>query len=178
MKKMNKTQPTRKKVELAGRVVTKEGKLAIRLNSLPLYEHFLKANTKPGDYISLQLSSKRPKRSTSQNNFFHLYLSLVGKASGHTIEELKAWVKGKILTAGITEVFGDKVRVVKSTTDLNISEFAEMMERIAELTDVPIPDPEPFNLPLTHDEYGKLKAKQEKDYEAMKVSKDSGLVDL
>jgi len=83
------------------------------------------------------------------------------------MKELKAWVKGKFLSEGITEVYGDKVRVVKSTADLNISEFMELLERIEEETKIPLPKTDPFNKVLTPAEYDTLKANQKKVYERL-----------
>lgn len=114
------------------------------------------------------ITAKRPKRSANQNSFFFVYLDLISLSCGHTVEELHRWVKDKILGKGITEVFGTEVRMVGETSDLNISEFCEMMNRVHEETDIPLPDPEPFNLPMTLDEYGELKINQSIKYSQMK----------
>ncbi len=169
--------PTHHKINLAGKVVRnpdfeKDGQeMKITLLAPQLYRHFIKTYCKIGDDISMVVENKKPKRTESQNNFYHVYLSLIALSSGHTIQELKQWVKGRILSKGITEVFGDKVRMTESSADLNTSEFIEMMERIKELTGIPIPDPEPFNLPMTWDEHGKLVEKQKATYTKLKAKK-------
>ena len=165
---MSKTYPTRKSVPLLGKVVKVGEELKTKLNAPQLLQHFLRSHTKEGDIISIIVTAKRPKRSQSQNNFFFMYLDLVSLSCGHTVEELHKWVKQEILGQGITEVFGEKVRMVGETSNLNISEFVEMMNRAEELTGIPIPDPEPFNLPMTLDEYGKLKINQNIKYQSMK----------
>jgi hypothetical protein len=169
--KKDKSHPSHKKINLGGKVAEKiiDGRSfrTILWNSPALYQHFLKEECKIGDDISAGLTSGRPKRTTSQNDFYHLYLSLISKSSGHSLIELKAWVRGKILAVGITEVFGDKTRVTKSSADLNISEFCEMMNKIQDITTIPIPDPAPFKLPLTWDEYGHLKAIQDEKYKKL-----------
>ena len=167
LNKTTKYSPSHKKVALAGKVVERDGNLHISLNSPPLYAHFLKTYTKPGDYISMIVIAKKPKRSESQNNFYHLYLSLVSLSSGHTMDELKAWVREEILSEGVSEVYGDKVHIAKSSADLNMSEFVEMMNTVEERTGIPIPDPGPFNMPLSLDEYGHLKIIQKEHYETL-----------
>jgi len=166
--KKKKVYPTNKSVHLLGKVANHEGKLKVKLNGPQYLDHFLKNHTKVGDDVLMVVTAKRPKRSASQNNFFFVYLDLISLSCGHSIEELHKWVNGYILGQGITEVFGQKVRMVGSTSDLNISEFCEMMNRIFEETDIPIPDPEPFNLPLTYNEFGKLKLDQQIQYKKMK----------
>jgi hypothetical protein len=170
---MTKYHPAHKSINLAGKVIVRLGDdkadRTIAFNSISLYQHFLKQECKVGDDIFVILTSQRPKRTESQNNFFHLYLSLIGKSSGYSIKELKCWVKGKILSKGITEVFGDKTRIVDDTSNLNISEFCEMMNRIQEITEIPIPDPAPFNLPITWNEYGQLKKIQTEKYSKLKA---------
>ena len=104
----------------------------------------------------------------NQNSFFFVYLDLISLSCGHNVQDLHRWVNGKILGEGITEVFGDKVRQVGSTSNLNISEFCEMMNRLFEATEIPIPDPGPFLLPMSLDEYGALKINQEINYSNMK----------
>jgi len=166
--KRKKTYPSNKSVHLLGRVVSNDGKLKVKLNGPQYLDHFLKTHTKVGDIILMVVTAKRPKRSQSQNNFLFVYLDLISLSCGHSVEDLHRWVNGYILGQGITEVFGLKVRVVGSTSGLNISEFCEMINRIFEETDIPIPDPGPFNLPLTYDEYGKLKLAQQALYRKMK----------
>jgi len=166
--KKKKVYPSNKSVHLLGRVASHEGKLKVKLNGPQYLDHFLKMHTKVGDDVLMVVTAKRPKRSQAQNNFFFVYLDLISLSCGHSVEELHRWVNGFILGQGITEVFGQKVRMVGSTSGLNISEFCEMMNRIFEETDIPIPDPGPFNLPLTYDEFGKLKLKQEATYRKMK----------
>lgn len=164
----SKTYPTNKKIQLAGIVVEKAGKLKGRLFSPEMLDHFYQTHCHEGDHISIEVKNRRPKRSVAQNSFYHVYLSLIEFSSGFTMNELKAWVREHILGKGITEVFGDKTRVVGSSADLNISEFVEMMNTIHERTDIPVPDPTAFGLPMTLDEYGKLKDKQKETYKAMK----------
>lgn len=166
-----KYRPSHKKINLTGKVVMKDGKLATTLTSQPLYHHFLQTYCKVGDDISVEFKTKRPTRSQSQNNFYHLYLDLISLSSGHSMKELKAWVRETILGKGVTEVFGENVRVVGSSADLNTSEFVEMMNTIFDKTEIPIPDPTPFNIPLTYDEYGRLKKKQKEEYEEMECKK-------
>lgn len=170
---MARTSPSHKKINLVGKVAEKEfeGKTVrvISFNSFLMYQHFLKEECKVGDDIFVELTSQRPKRSLAQNSFFHVYLGLIGKSSGYTIKELKCWVKEHILDKGITEVFNDETMIVDDTSELNIPEFIEMMNRIQEETEIPIPDPKPFGLALTFDEYGKLKKAQDEKYSQMKA---------
>lgn len=166
--KTKKTYPTNKNIHLLGKVVLVDQKLKVKLNGPQYLDHFLKTHTKIGDDVLMVVTSKRPKRSQSQNNFLFVYLDLISLSCGHTVEELHRWVNGYILGQGITEVFGTKVRMVGSTSGLNISEFCEMINRIHEETAIPIPDPEPFNLPLTYDEFGKLRLDQREAYRKMK----------
>lgn len=166
--KKKKVYPTNKSVHLLGKVVTNEGKPKVKLNGPQYLDHFLKMHTKIGDDVLMVVTAKRPKRSASQNNFFFVYLDLISLSCGHSVEDIHRWVNGYILGQGITEVFGQKVRMVGSTSGLNISEFCEMMNRIFEETEIPIPDPGPFNLPLTYDEFGKLRLDQREVYRKMK----------
>ncbi len=131
---------------------------------------WLKNNAKPGDEASMRIELRRPKRTLLQNAFYWVYIDLVSLSSGHTTDEIHTWAKGAFLSQGITEVFGHKVRKVKSTTDLNRSEFCEYMDRIEEATGVPIPDPEPF-LGLTWDEYREKKRVQRSNYQKIKAKK-------
>ncbi len=151
--------------------IIKEGEQPRLIVKADKYMRFwLKNNAKPGDEGSMRIELRRPKRTALQNAFYWVYLDLIAISSGHTTDELHLWAKGAFLTTGITEVFGHKVRKVKSTTDLNRSEFVEYMSQIEEATGVPIPDPEPF-LGLTWDEYREKKQVQRQKYKNIKSKK-------
>lgn len=170
-----KSIPTHKKESFSIKIfeVEQDGQkvLVARVQAEKFYRHFMKTYAKVGMEGTLTLELKKPKRSVAQNNFYWVYMDLVSLSSGHTPQELHIWAKGKFLSKGITEIFGDKVRKVDSTTDLNRNEFGEFMARIELATGIPIPDPEPFNIGLTMDEYRRLKLDQQLKYEDMKANK-------
>lgn len=160
-----KSQPSYPEINLGGKVVIGQNEVrTIQWNSPKMLRWFLNEKAKVGDDVSVKIVVKRPKRTDEQNSFLHVYLDLISIPSGHTMDELKAWYKSAFLSQGISEVFGHQTRVVDSSADLNISEFCELMNKIEEATGIPIPDPSHFNLPLTHDEFGKLKLKQKEVY--------------
>lgn len=166
--KKEKSIPSYKKVKLAGKFVMKDGKLIKQYNSEAHLRHFINTYAKAGDYFSEELTCKRPKRSEAQNDYYHLYLSLIALSSGHTIKELKEWAVRKFLTTGISEVFGDKTRITNSSADLNIGEFEEFINRLADSVEIPLPDPAPFKFGLLLSEEGKLKREQKEKYSKMK----------
>jgi hypothetical protein len=167
--KIDKSIPTYKSVQLAGKLTVHNGRLVKIYNSPALLRHFFKTHCKDGDSFTETLTNKKPKRSIEQNNYYYLYLDLISSSSGHSVEELALWAKGKFLSKGITEVFGEKTRIVKSSADLNRDEFTEFLNRIEDVTEIPLPDPKPFKLGLLLDEYGKLKIEQKKKYSKMKA---------
>lgn len=156
--------PTHKSESFVIKIVPTNEGLVARIQAEKFYRHFINTHAKAGQEGTLKLELKKPLRSVSQNNFYWMYLGLISLSSGHTPKELHAWASGKFLSTGITEIFGDKVRKVNSTTELTIIEFAEYLARIELTTDIPLPDPEPFNLGLTNDEYYYIKMEQKSKY--------------
>jgi len=167
--RIKKTIPTYESQMFAGVVVIEPetNQRRIAMNAPALYQHFLNKICKVGDHVSMYITNKRPKRSLAMDRYYWLYLSLIALASGHTPQELHAWAKGKFLTTGIKEVFGDKTRITDSSADLNVGEFLEYLERIEFSTGIPLPDSEPFNVPLSHKEYQALKENQKKIYKRL-----------
>ena len=166
-----KSIPTHKSETFTIKIFEVDGVNIARIQAEQYYRHFMKTHAKPGQEGTLKIELKKPKRSIAQNNFYWVYLNLISISSGHNPRELHNWAKGKFLSKGITEVFGDKVRKTDSTTDLNRNEFGEYLARIELATEVPIPDPEPFNIGLTMDEYRTLKQQQKAKYEGIKAKK-------
>lgn len=161
-------RPSYKSTEMLGKCVMEDEKKKFKIDHPELLSQFLNLHSRVGDTISIKFTSKRPKRSVLQNNYYWLYLDLISGSSGHTAEELHGWAKGKFLTTGISEVFGEKTRKVDSTTSLTIGEFCEYIMRIEKETNIPSPETEPFLKALSHSEYDKLKAEQKVAYDKMK----------
>lgn len=164
--------PTYESTTFLGTVVKsdKEGKHRIEIDHPLHYQHFVNHTCRLGDKVALTMTNRRPRRSLAQNRYMHLYFSLIAEGSGHTMMEVKNWAKGKHLCDGITELYGSKVRKVKETSKLNMSELCEFLNRIESDTGIPLPDPAPFNLPLTFDEYRKLKVLQKAEYRKYKFN--------
>lgn len=109
-----------------------------------LFNEFLKQFE--GKRVWLTIDPKEPKRSEQQNRYYWLYVEMIARETGYTPEELHSLFKGKFLTSGISEVFGEKVRRTKSTTDLKKSEFVEYIMQIEEFTGIKSPDATPYSL--------------------------------
>lgn len=165
-----KYNPTFKSQSFFGKCALKDGKKVFKINHPELLQQFLNNHVEVGNAVTCVLTSKKPKRSDAQNNYLWLYYSLISRASGNDVDELHAWAKGKFLTTGISEVFGEKTRKVKSTTELTIPEFCEFVARIEEKTEVPAPKTEPFLKALTHEEYNNLKKEQQDAYDKMEAN--------
>jgi len=144
MKKTTKKQPNITSVPFLGKVELKDGKRKLKLNSPIHFQAQLEKFTL-GRTITLWLDSKLPKRSVQQNRFYFLYLRMIADETGNEVEDLHTYFKGKYLSRGITEIFSHKVRRVRSTTDLNKSEFSEYLQRIELESGVAIPSTEEFN---------------------------------
>lgn len=134
-------------------VVNKQtGRNELKINSPMWYQHQLQ-KFKKGDRVSMYISTRRPKRTIQQNRYyFGAYLPLIAKETGeHNIERLHRYFAGKFLTTEIVKVLGQSVRLVKSTTELSVSEFSEYIMNIEADTGVMAPptqnyfDPAPMH---------------------------------
>jgi len=109
-----------------------------------LYKQFL--GQFEGKKVWITIDPRLPTRSSRQNRYYWLYLGVIATETGHSPGEIHEWAKGKFLTSTIKEILGDKVRVKKSTTELNKSDFVEYIMKIEGETGVPSPDIESFEL--------------------------------
>lgn len=160
-----KSHPTHETRTFTGRIfLDKETQKKRFVMDHPMYYQHEINKFGVGDLITMSLTSKKPKRSEAQNRYMHLYFSLIALPSGHTTEEIKNWAKGKFLAKGITEIFKEKVRKIKDTSKLTIPEMIEFIARVEAHTGIAPPDPTPFKLPLTYNEFKKLKEIQREKY--------------
>ncbi len=93
-----------------------------------------------GKEVGIEVIEKKSKRSEQQSRYYFLYLSLIESETGNKKNALHAYFKGKLLTEEITELYGDKVRITKSTTELSVGEFCEYLIDISGITGVDLPD--------------------------------------
>ena len=147
-------------------------KKRMQINAPHVYQNFLDYHTKEGDDISFYMTNRKPKRTDRQNRYLHLYLSLICLThEGNTIEDLKCWIHEYCLLVRTSIMYGVQVKTVKSTSNLKIAEFCEMLSWVEDQTGIPLPDTEPFLKPLTHEEYKKLKDTQRRVYEKLVMKK-------
>lgn len=116
------------------------------LNAKAYYQHFLNTKCKPGEMVTITITNKKPKRTISQNNYYWLYLGIIAAETGDSIGDLHTFFKGKFLGEKIVEVFGEKVRRTKSTTELSVNDFGEYIDQIAALTEIEPPPTENYGV--------------------------------
>jgi len=134
------------KIELKNfTVVAKSGAITFKSPyQKALFKKYLQDNEGKSVYIALD--TRKPKRSDQQNRLYWLYLNIISAETGTDPIKAHEFFRGKFLSLGIKEIFGERTRIKKSTTELNKSEFCEYLLKIQEATGVPIPDTSLFDL--------------------------------
>lgn len=117
------------------------------LQSQAWYQHQLN-KFKVGEMVTLEIHNRKAKRTEAQNRYyFGVYLPLIGRETGeHNIDRLHALFSGKFLTEMVVEVLGEKTRLKRSTTELNIGEFSEYIMNIEAETGIEAPPTESHGL--------------------------------
>jgi hypothetical protein len=116
------------------------------------YQHQLN-KFKEGTKVTLEVHSRRPKRSDQQNRYYWgVYLPLIAKEKDEpNLMRLHELFKGMFLTEGVVEVLGKQVRMKKSTTDLGVGEFCQYVLDIEHFTEVQAPPTENYDLAPLHE---------------------------
>lgn len=116
----------------------KEGKILFKSESHKhLWNKFLQQFN--GKH-SLEINSVKKTRSTEQSRYYFFYIGLIEDETGMDKDSLHELFKKKFLTQKITELYGEKVQVTKSTTELSRGAFCEYLLNISILTGVELPD--------------------------------------
>lgn len=142
--------------QFAGTIVQENGakqRNRLKLNAPEYFQHAVN-QFKPGDWISITLTNKRPKRTISQNNYYWgAVLPNIAEETGeHDLEALHELFKGKFLAKETIETKWGPVTKVKSTAELSVLEFSEFIEKIAAFTGIESPPTENYQLaPLKKD---------------------------
>lgn len=87
-----------------------------------------------------------PKRTLTQNAYYWVYLTVLEREFGNAADDLHDYFKHKFLPRDFVTIRGKKGKVtferIKSTTKLSKLEFGEYLDKIAEATGVPLPNPQ------------------------------------
>lgn len=140
---------TYEKHHFAGEIVFNKEKNVkeLKMQASKYYRHAIQNKFKVGDRVTITITNKKPKRTEQQNRYYWLYITIIAEEAGHTPEEIHEWIKGKFITKGIKQIFGVPVRIKGSTTELSVTEFSELITKIAAETMIEPPDTAPFQLP-------------------------------
>lgn len=114
------------------------GKKKLELASEIYFNHCVN-KFREGERVTLQVTNKKPRRTIQQNSFWWAYLTIASQETGHTPEELHEWAKTACMPTRIVKIMGDPVRMKKSTTELTVTEFSELIEKFAQKTGIPPP---------------------------------------
>lgn len=112
----------------------------------PIYYQDRLNKFKVGDSVTVTLTNKKPKRTGQQNRYYWgVYLPMIAQETGEQdLDALHNLFRGKFLSTGIKVVLGEKVRMMKSTTELSILEFIDYIMAIEGLTGISAPPPENY----------------------------------
>ena len=130
--------------DFAGVIELVDGVKKMKVISPVWYQHQIN-KFKVGENVSVYISTRRPKRTMQQNRYYWLYLGLICTETGESEPDLlHRLFAGMFLSKGVYEVLGQKVRDVKSTTELSKFEFSEYIEKIAAYTQIEPPPTENY----------------------------------
>jgi len=92
--------------------------------------------------VQILIDKIRSNRTLDQNRFYWFYLSIIAKETGDNPNDLHEYFKRRLLPPRFVKVLGRTIRLPATTTKLSKSEFAEYLDKICALTNIPIPDTE------------------------------------
>ena len=91
-------------------------------------------------------------RSLDQNSLYWLYLDVIAKETGNTVDDLHRLFKGLFLPKKEVTFKGKKYMMSGSTTKLTKAEMGEYLDKICAETNIPIPDKQTASIVLDYPE--------------------------
>jgi len=83
-------------------------------------------------------------RSLNQNRLYWKYLCIIELETGNNANDLHEYFRRTLLPPKFITVMEKEIKIPRSTTELKKNEFAEYLEKIAALINIPIPDTESY----------------------------------
>jgi len=110
------------------------------------WHDFLKDN----DEKWLRIALPESKRSGQQNKYYWFFLELVARETGDDPVSLHQYFKKRLLPPVTKTIKGKSGKDIvfeteRSTTELSKTEMGEYLDRISQLTEIPLPDTEWVN---------------------------------
>jgi hypothetical protein len=149
----DKSNATHKSYSFAAEVVKDQstGRRRLGLLAKKYYDYIVDRKLGIGNKVTIIITDKKPKRSERQNNYYWgAYLPLIAESSGHTVDELHARFKSEFLDTSVGMVYKKETKVQGSTSELTIGAFIEYILNIEQLTGIPAPPTENYDLPTLH----------------------------
>lgn len=109
---------------------------------------------KDGQTLEVSIGKRKSKRTNQQNRYYFAYLGIISDETGDDVNSLHEFFKRKFLPPTIITALEQEVRVPSSTTDLSKQDMSEYLDRICELSGVPLPDPVALGYDLSPYGYG------------------------
>ena len=100
-----------------------------------------------GKVAYMEISERKPKRSTLQNNLYWLWIEIISNHLGYTKNEAHELFKKLLIPPKMVKYRGRMIEIIRSTTDLNKSEMAEYLidlEKEAGTLGIILPSPEEY----------------------------------
>lgn len=119
------------------RATIKEGRLSFGPIILKAFETWLHLN----DGKRVVIEEDKSERSNQQNRYYWTYLAVIERQTGDNADDLHEFFKRKLLPPIFKTIRGENIKLPASTTDLNVTDFADYLTKISILTEIPLPDP-------------------------------------
>ena len=95
-----------------------------------------------GQRVRITVDKEKDIRTLKQNSFYWLYLGLVEEETGTPAEDIHEIAKRKFLRPRFVKFKKEEIKLPASTTNLDKLDFNKYMDKISEMTGVPIPNPD------------------------------------
>ena len=120
--------------------VISENRNTFAVESKTYFQHQIN-KFKEGTKVTLEIHTRKPKRTEQQNKYWWVYITLIGGETGHTPEEIHEWAKRMFLPPRYVKIMKTEMKLPASTPLLSKSEMSDYLDRISAATNVPLPDP-------------------------------------
>lgn len=118
------------------------------------YLQTIKVSHKP---YRVTIEVEKSKRTKDQNRLYWMWLSCISEESGNSRDDLHEFFKQKFLNTYARVIYGEEVKCVQSTTELQTDEFTKYLENIqlwvAEELGITLPNPDDLIYSIFEDKY-------------------------